>query len=418
MSSRLSSWLVLLIAVLGVAILAALTFANLRFTEGARDANAFLPRWAGAHAWLTQQRSPYDPRVSLYAQTTLYGRPANPAQGEDRALFAHPLPVMLFYAGFGLLDYPVGRAVWMTLLEVALPVSALLAIRLSGGRWPAVPTVMLLIMSLAWSPGVRAVVAGSAAPLALLFSLTSLLLAQRHWDLAAGVVLALAMVDPLPGLMLFVAVFIWGISNRHRMIPFAAAGSVVILVAASLVLLPGWPIEWLRQLAGWVGLGTAAPPPSDWPVLQPGLLPEVVLGVLLLAIFWSSWPRMGGGTRTLVWTAAFTLVVADWVGVLVLGRASLVYLLLALVLILGVLTRRGHTTGSWLGTIGIVLAALVSWAPALLSFESEGFGVAGASIGLFAAALGLLWVRWWVTRGAEIRTYAGEPGGMARSDWA
>ena len=410
MNPRLPSGVVLLIAVLGLAILAALTLANLRFTDGARDANAFLPRWAGAHAWLTQQRSPYDPQVSLSAQATLYGRPANPSQGEDRALFAHPLPVMLFYAGFGLLDYPVGRAVWMTLLEVALPLSALLAIRLSGGRWPAALTASVLIVSLAWSPGVRAIVAGSAAPLALLLSLASLSLAQRHWDLAAGAVLSLAMVDPLPGLMLSAAVCIWAMSNGHRRLPAAAAGTLVILVAASLVLLPGWPIEWLRQLAGWVGLGTGAPPPSDWPILQPGLLPEVILGALLLASFWSWWPRAGGGARTLVWTAAFTLVMADWIGLLVLGRASLVYLLPAIVLILGVLARRGRATGSWPGIIGIALAAFISWAPALLSVEGEGFGVGGASMGLLATVLGLLWVRWWVTRGAEIRTFTGEAG--------
>lgn len=410
MKHRLSSWVVLLVAVVGLAILAALILANLRFTDGARDANAFLPRWAGAHAWLIQQRSPYDPQVSLSAQTLLYGRPANPAQGEDRALFAHPLPVMLFYVGVGLLEYPVGRALWMTLLEVALPLSALLAIRLSGGRWPAALTASVFIVSIAWSPGVRAIVAGSAAPLALLLSLVSLSLAQRHRDLAAGVVLSLAMVDPLPGLMLGLAVCIWAISNGHRRLPAATAGALVVLVAGSLVLLPEWPIEWLRQLAGWVGLGTGAPPPPEWPVLQPGLLPEVILVVLLVASFWSWWPRAGGGARTLMWTAAFTLVMADWIGLLVLGRASLVYLLPAIVLILGVLARRGRTTGSWSGIIAIALAALVSWAPALFSVEGEGFGVGGASMGLLATALGLLWVRWWVTRGAEIRTFTGEPG--------
>jgi hypothetical protein len=136
----------------------------------------------------------------------------------------------------------------------------------------------------------------------------------------------------------------------------------------------------------------------------------VILGALLLASFWSWWPRAGGGARTLVWTAAFTLVMADWIGLLVLGRASLVYLLPAIVLILGVLARRGRATGSWPGIIGIALAAFISWAPALLSVEGEGFGVGGASMGLLATVLGLLWVRWWVTRGAEIRTFMGESG--------
>jgi hypothetical protein len=317
---------------------------------------------------------------------------------------------MLFYAGVGLLDYPAGRAAWMTLLEVALPLSALLALHLSGVRWPSVLAAAMMTLSVAWSPGIRAIVDGSAAPLALLLCLVSLWLAQRHSDLAAGVVLALTMVDPLPGLLLTVAVGIWALSNGHRKLTAATAGTLVILVAGSLLLLPGWPLEWLRQLASWIGLGTGAPPPSGLPVFQPGLLPEVVLAGLFLASFWSWWPRVGGGFRALVWTAAFTLVLADWIQLLVLGRASLVYLLPAVVLILGSVGRRAPRGGIWPGIIGVILAALVSWAPALLSPAGEGFGIAGASMGLLAAALGLLWVRWWVIRGAEILAFTGEAG--------
>ena len=410
MSRSLPSWVLLLIALLGMAILAALTFANLRFTEGARDANAFLPRWAGAHAWLMQQRSPYHPQTSLSAQTILYGRAADLALGEDQALFAQPLPVMAFYAGVGLLDYPFGRAVWMTLLEVALPLSAWLAIRLAGGRWPLALAAAMMTLSVAWSPGVRAIVDGSAAPLALVLSLASLSLAQRRMDWAAGAVLALVMVDPLPALMLSIAVSLWAIANGHSRLPAAALGAGVLLVAVSLVLLPGWPIEWLRQLAGSVGLGTGAPAHSDWPILQPGLLPELVLGVLLLSSLWSWWPRPGGGNRMLLWTAAFTLVLADGLRLLVTGRASLVYLLPAVVLILGVVGQRARRGGTWPGVIGIILVALVSWMPALLSPGGGAFGPTGAAIGLLAGAFGLLWFRWWVIRGAELLAFTGEAG--------
>lgn len=413
MSRGLSSRAVLLIALLGLAILAALTFANLRFTDGALDSNAFLPRWAGAHAWLTQQRSPYHPQVSLSAQTLLYGRPANAAQGEDEALYTDPLPLLFFYAGVGFLDYPVGRAVWMTLLEAALPFSAVLAILLSGGRWPFALAAGLVTFSVAWSPGIRAMVEGSAAPLALLLVLASLQLAQRRSDWAAGFLLALSMVDPLPGVMLLVAVSLWAISQGRRRLPAAAVAVILVLTAGSLVLLPGWPIEWLRLLAGRVGLGTGTPTAYNLPILQPGLLPELILGVLLMASLWSWWPRAGGSARTLVWTSAFTLVVADAIRLLVLGTASLVYMLPAVALIVGVAARRGQTRGSWAGIVGLFLTALASWASALLPTAGAGFGMTGAALGLLSGALGLLWVRWWVIRGEEILAFGDQAGRQA-----
>jgi hypothetical protein len=112
----------------------------------------------------------------------------------------------------------------------------------------------------------------------------------------------------------------------------------------------------------------------------------------------------------LLWTAAFTLVLADGLRLLVTGRASLVYLLPAVVLILGVVGQRARRGGTWPGVIGIILVALVSWMPALLSPGGGAFGPTGAAIGLLVGAFGLLWFRWWVIRGAELLAFTGEAG--------
>ena len=123
--------------VLLLGLLVGLTYANLRFAQQAPGGNDFLARWTGAHYWLVEGVNPYDEQVSLAAQRMIYGRPANAAAGEDVAHFVYPLPAMLFFAPFGLLPYTTARAMWMTLLEIGLPILAVIGIRL--GRWKPGP---------------------------------------------------------------------------------------------------------------------------------------------------------------------------------------------------------------------------------------------------------------------------------------
>jgi len=55
---RRFGWTAIPLALLLLAVLVGLGAANARFSQTARDANEFLPRWEGAHAWLTDGVSP------------------------------------------------------------------------------------------------------------------------------------------------------------------------------------------------------------------------------------------------------------------------------------------------------------------------------------------------------------------------
>jgi hypothetical protein len=403
LSPRSTSWSTALLAVLLIAFLVGLGMANARFARSAQDANEFMPRWEGAHAWLTKGLSPYDPQVSLSAQRRLYGREAVPEQGEDLGFFALPFPAMLLYAPWGLLDYPAARAGWMTLLEVLLVVAAVLALRLASWRPPPMLLALLVTFGVVWPPGIRSIVAGHTAILALVSALAALSCIGRGWDAAAGILLALAMADPMIGLIVLGAGLVWAGTRRRWGIIGSALGTVGLLLVVSLPLMPGWPIAWLQQIATAIQVQRNFG--MQWGLLsqRAGSAAEILAALLVLVAAWVLWTCLGKGTRWLLWSMASLMALGTWLTRLVTETPSSVYLLPAVMLILGSVAQRAHKAGGWIVAAAVVSMGVGSWALFLSVSADADSGIVGASFGPALACLGLLWVRWWVTRGAEVR---------------
>ncbi len=323
LSPRSTSWTTALLVVLLIAFLIGLGMANARFTESAQDPNEFLPRWEGAHAWLAEGLSPYDPQVSLSVQRRLYGREAVPEQGEDLGLVVLPLPSMFLYIPWGLLDYPAARAGWMTLLEVMLVVAGVLTLRLASWRPPAMLLALLVAFGVAWSPGIRSIVAGHTAILALASSLAALACIERGWDVAAGILLATAMADPIVGLIVLVAGVVWAASRRRWRIVGAALVTAGVLVAVPLLLMPGWPLAWLQQIATAIQVQREFS--MGWGLLSQGARRASVIlaSLLVLAAAWVLWTCLGKGTRWLLWSVASLLVLGTWLTTLVIEASLL-----------------------------------------------------------------------------------------------
>lgn len=384
-----------------LALAGALTAANYRYALEMPGGNDFLPRWVGAHKWLTEGINPYDPRVSLAAQEMIYGRPADRQRGEDVAHFVYPLPAMIFFAPFGLLPYPVARAAWMTLLELGLPLLAVLGVRLA--RWKPSTSLLagVMLFSTLWYHGVRAVMVGQFAIIEALLLTGALLAVQRRRDVWAGLLLSLSLAKPQMAFLLVPYVLLWSVSARRWGLLVSGLGFSSALGGLAMLIIPDWPILWLRQVVDYPGYTALGSPVSiAASVLERGADAVTAAATLGLALYliveW--WLSLGGDDRRFQWAAQLTLVITNLIA-LRTATTNYVVLLPALCLVAGVWQER------WGRRVAVfLLAALLAlgvgvWALFLLTVEGN---VESALLYLPTPALtlvGLWWVRWWARRG-------------------
>ncbi len=376
----------------------ALGIVNYRFATQFPGGNDFLARWVGAQYWMQEDTSPYDPRVSQAAQRTIYGRLA--LEGEDIAHFVYPMPAMLFFAPFGLLDYTTARAVWMTLLELGLPLLALMGIAIAGWRPDRVTRTVLLLFAVVWYHGLRAVIVGQFAVIEAVLMIGALLAIQRREDALGGVLLGLSIAKPQMPVLLIPFVMLWAMRARRWSIVTGCLGTIAALVIGFALLLPAWPAMWLQQLIEYPSYTELGPPVSILTsVLPSGEAVAAILvgGVALLYLFWEWAQAMGRSDRWFQWTCAMTIVITNLVAIRT-ATTNYVVMLPALYLIFAVWNDRWGRTGRALvvAVAGLLLIGL--W----LLFSSTVAGNVESPIMYLPfpilMLIGLWWIRWWAVR--------------------
>lgn len=392
------SWL-LLGLLLGV-MLVGLGYANYQFGQLAPGGNDFLARWVGAKAWLREGISPYDERVSLEAQELIYGRAADPEAGEDIAHFVYPLPSMIFFAPFAFMPFPLARAVWMVLLEVSLPLLALLGIQLADWKPSRRLLVALMLFSVVWYHGFRSIVVGQFAVIEALIITAALFAIQRGQDEIGGVLLALSLSKPQMPFLLIPFALLWSASVRRWRIVAWTLISSGILFSLSFLILPSWMIGWLRQLVQYPSYTAIGSPVSIIAGALPrgeALVANVFNAAAVLYLLWEWMRAMRKDTRWFLWTAALTLIVTNWIAFRT-ATTNYVVLLPVLCLIFGVWVRRWKRAGraAVIGILTLLIAGL--WWLFLVSVEGN---VESAWMYLPLPVITLVtwwWTRWWAVR--------------------
>lgn len=222
-----------------------------------RNFSDLYPRWLGAREFLLHGRDPYSPEITREIQRGYYGRPIDSSKATDpidEQRFAYPLFVVFLLAPTITLPFAVVKTLFTVILFAAAVGAVLLWIRAMGLKigWDKVVACVLLAgASIPYIEGLQ---------LQQLSVLEAFLLAAAVYALmkekyvVAGLLLAGATIKPQLSLCFIGFVLLWcmGQSRLRRRVAISFLSAMTVLVIATEVLLPKWPVEFLAGIAPYL----------------------------------------------------------------------------------------------------------------------------------------------------------------------
>jgi hypothetical protein len=386
-----------------IAIVAAgLGWGNYRYALQNPGGNDFLVHYIGTRSFLKEGLSPYSDEVALRIQTAAYGRAALPGEHELRV--AYPLYSIVFFFPFAMVDdYNLARALWMTVLELALILTTYVTLKLVDWRPSILMQAGVLLFGMIWYHAVRPLINGNAVILIALFIATALWAMKSGADELAGVLFAFSTVKPQLVILLLVFVMWWAYRQRKfRLIGWFAVTIFLLSISATL-LLPDWIyqnfIEILRYpkynppgtlsaaIAGW------------WPGVgsRLGIGISVVLSIILLLEWWQA---RRADFQSFLWTACLTLVISQWIGIQT-DPGNFIILFPALILGFKAVEDRWKKLGQWVVIGSMVVLGIGLWVLFIntlqYGYQPQQSTIMFLPLPAFLMIL-LYWIRWWVVR--------------------
>ena len=250
MSSRLFSklspvqtlWIVL--ALFGIC-LGLLSVATHSITQNNTLSDDFCTFWYAGRAIFLNHQSPYSQQLNQQIQMSIMKRLATPQ--EDQLGYAYPpygllAALPLFWLGF---DW--ASPIWMAFNILALMSSLILAFP-KASKWLLISVLFIYPFSFGLILGNFAVLVGT-----IFFVVYGILITRRSsttlFVTIAGAIMAWVTIKPQISWLFILFFLVY--SFRKRMFPFIASFGValVILLAVSFWMVPGWPKEWLQRLS-------------------------------------------------------------------------------------------------------------------------------------------------------------------------
>jgi hypothetical protein len=313
-STPFGLWLIL--AVLLLILIAGESFAIYTiFTSKFSSGNDFFVRWLGGREYLLHGTNPYDSSVAEKAQLTMFGRLTTP-EDKDEAYFAYPLYTFYFFWPLSLISYSWAQAIWMTLLQIMLMGATLLAVNLSGWKPPRWLFWMTFLWGILFYNGARAIILGQFSILVALALFLALWSIDRRHDVWAGVFLAITTIKPQMVFMVLIFLLIWALFQQRWRFIGSFIISMVILVVSSMLLVPSWPFDFIRNAiaySDYVAFGT--PLENLLHYFFPAQIAEpltlalsIIFFLLLLPGWWFGWRNRRGGYT---WAIMSTLIVGS-----------------------------------------------------------------------------------------------------------
>jgi hypothetical protein len=395
-----------------------LTLANYQYCKSNPGGNDFLVHWVGAQNLIEDGISPYSDETALEIQTIVYGRAA--AAGEHELRVVYPLFSILFFTPFAFIkDFVVARSIWMTVLEFSLFGIVVLSLRTT--YWKVKPWVLaaFLLFGFFFYHSIRPLINGNAVILVTLMLVLVFIAIRNGQDEVAGLLLAFSTIKPNNVVLLLVFVLLWSLLKNRKKILYWFLGTLVLLVGFSMLIIPNWIIQNVREILLYPSYN---PPGSLISIMSEkwgqigtrfGIGLTVILSILLL-IEWIS--SRQGRFKQFLWTALLTVAISQWIGIQT-DPGNFILLLPALFLGFELLWERWKD-GAWTTiflTISVLFIGL--WVLFLTTIDKNYQPIQNSIMfipfPLTVIAL-LYWSKWWVLKSAKLTNGEKFPGSYSR----
>ncbi len=302
---------ILIGVVLVLLILVAYTWATWQFfTRPLPGGNDFLTHYGAWQAYLRYGYNPYSDDAALHTQRAIYGRPALP--GEDQNRMVYPFYSILIHGPFVWIeDYSLARALYMTLLQVALFAGVLFCLRLF--HW--LPPIGLLAFVLTWAllyyHDARGILIGQFAILAFGALAATLYFLCRKQDGLAGAIFVITTIKPTLVFLVVPFLLLWGIARRRWNFVVGFLATLAIVVVGGLIALPTWIGDWFYRVTLYSGYTHNQCPVWTIALMGP-VVTAIYVGALTLLLLWS-WRRAlkSDDDQEFFWTLGITLIVSN-----------------------------------------------------------------------------------------------------------
>lgn len=253
-----------------VAVLAMVLYAILEheiYTWRGKTHPDFFIEWVGSRVALRGE-NPYSDETTISIQIGSKGHRI-PA-GDDQLAFVYPYYRVFLNAPIAFISYDWATAIWQTVMQAALIISALLFVRAIHWR-PLRRDKALVIATIVLAyPTFGGLMLGQMAVGVFTLILFAYWALMRDHDYAAGGCLALSTVKPQLAIFALPFLLIWCMVQRRWRVLLAFGMSMAALIGASFLLFPQWLEEFVRVtlrypsykdvqtgpgylLAGWCG---------------------------------------------------------------------------------------------------------------------------------------------------------------------
>lgn len=392
-------WLFFLALVLALVVM---LWANYSFSVNNPGGNDFLVYYHGTRALLFEGLSPYSEVVAERIQTQAYGRLAR--KGEHKLGFVYPLFSLLLFAPFSLLeDYLMARAVWMTAIEVGLFVIAYLSMRIVGWK----PKIWLktgyFLFSILWYHAVRGLINGNAVVFVTLFVVISLFSIKKENYQVAGVALAFSAIKPNVVVLPVIFIIYWSLSRKDWRVTTWFLGSIIVLAAGGMLVVPSWIIQNLQEIARFPSYNptlTLGGVLGEW---LPGIRIQIKVGLAFLAggvLLYEWYLSRKKSFHHFLWVCCLTFVVGQWIGIPT-DPGNFIVLFPVITLVIAISDQRWKDKGGLIAAALLLLLFIGLWVVFLATLKQAYQPIQSPLMFLPLPGLlliGLYWVRWWVSK--------------------